>query len=111
MVKMVCAIVQDEDAGALLDTLAQRGLRATKVSSTGGFLRSGNSTILIGVEEAQVVSVLDILRACCRTRRQAVDVSEDPADEPTEALIPPLSEVEVGGANVFVWDIEEYIKV
>jgi uncharacterized protein YaaQ len=109
--KMVCAIVQDEDAGGLLDSLAERGLRATKVSSTGGFLRSGNSTILIGVEDTQVTGVLDILRATCRTRRQLVNVAEGPRAELTEALPPPPNEVEVGGANVFVWDIEQYVKV
>jgi uncharacterized protein YaaQ len=109
--KMICAIVQDEDAGGLLDTLAERGLRATKVSSTGGFLRSGNSTILIGVEDSQVVGVLDILRVSCRTRRQLIDVAEGPRAEFTDALPRPPTEVEVGGANVFVWDIEQYIKV
>lgn len=109
--KMICAIVQDVDAVGLLDNLAERGLRATKVSSTGGFLRRGNSTILIGVEDAQVVGVLDILRTTCRTRTQVVDVAEGPRAYLGDALPRPPTEVEVGGANVFVWDIEEYIKV
>jgi uncharacterized protein YaaQ len=109
--KMICAIVQDQDAGGLLDTLAERGLRATKVSSTGGFLRSGNSTILIGVEDAQVVGVLDILRVSCRARKHVVDVAEGPRAELTDALPRPPTEVEVGGANVFVWDIEQYTRI
>jgi uncharacterized protein YaaQ len=109
--KMIFAIVQDEDVGGFLDIMAQRGLRATKVSSTGGFLRSGNSTVLIGVEDAQVMGVLDILRATCRTRKQVAHVAEGPRAELTDALPPPPMEVEVGGANVFVWDIEQYVKI
>jgi uncharacterized protein YaaQ len=109
--KMVCAIVQDEDAGHLLDALSERGLRATKVSSTGGFLRSGNSTILMGVEDAQLVGVLDILRATCTTRRQLVGLAEASRDESPDMLPRPATEVDVGGANVFIWDIEQYIRV
>jgi uncharacterized protein YaaQ len=109
--KMICAILQDDDTRGLLDKLAERGLRATKVSSTGGFLRNGNSTILIGVEDGQVSGVLDILRATCRTRRQVIDVPEDSLPESIRVILPLPTEVEVGGANVFVWDIEDYIKV
>jgi len=106
--KMILAIVQDEDVGGLLDAMAQRGLRATKISSTGGFLRSGNSTILIGVSDTQVPGVLDIIRAACRTRTQPATI---PASGEALGAILMTQPVEVGGANVFVWDVEEYIRV
>jgi uncharacterized protein YaaQ len=107
--KMILAIVQDEDVDALLDAMARRGLRATKVSSTGGFLRSGNSTILIGVEDTHVTGVLDVIRATCRTRTQQA-TSIPVSGEALGALLT-THPIEVGGANIFVWDVEEYIRV
>ena len=109
--KMILAIVQDEDAANLLNKLMERHLRATKISSTGGFLRSGNTSILIGVEDDQVQEVLDILRATCRTRKKIVPPAVFSMPGPAAgALLHPV-EVEVGGANIFVWDIEQYVRI
>jgi len=63
--KLIIAIVRDTDAGAVLDQLVTHGHRVTRVASTGGFLRRGNATLLIGVEEQHVQSVIDILRDTC----------------------------------------------
>ena len=63
--KLLVAIVQDADARRVLDALVAEGHRATKISSTGGFLVRGNTTILIGVEDQQVNTVFDILREHC----------------------------------------------
>ena len=60
--KLVIAIVQDEDTPALTDALVSAGHRFTKVSTTGSFLRTGNTSLLIGVEDDQVQAVLGILR-------------------------------------------------
>jgi uncharacterized protein YaaQ len=107
--KMIMAIVQDDDVAAVLNGLAQRGLRATKISTTGGFLRSGNSTILAGVDDTQVAGVMDILRVTCRSRKVPA-AAKGPGISAEDAFMLP-AEVEVGGANIFVWDIEEYIRV
>jgi uncharacterized protein YaaQ len=64
--KLVIAIIRDVDDGAVIDALIAQGYRVTRVASTGGFLRRGNVTLLIGVEESQVQAVLDILRGVCR---------------------------------------------
>jgi uncharacterized protein YaaQ len=56
--KLMIAIVQDKDAEALLSALTQMGYRATKMASTGGFLREGNSTVFLGVEDNRVEEVL-----------------------------------------------------
>ncbi len=109
--KMVLAIVQDEDVSGLLGKLAERGLRATKISSTGGFLRSGNSTIMIGVDDEQATGVLDIIRATCRTRKQPLTAVPFPPDGLGGAFASYPVEVEVGGANIFVWDVEQYVRV
>ena len=64
-VKLVIAIVRDIDAGAVIEQLVTHHYRVTRVASTGGFLRRGNITLLIGVEEQRVESIIDILRDTC----------------------------------------------
>ena len=56
--KLVTAIVHNEDAAALVDALLEREFRATRLHSSGGFLKQGNATILVGVEDDQVEAVL-----------------------------------------------------
>ncbi len=63
--KLIIAIVHDIDAGAVIDKLVTHGHRVTRVASTGGFLRRGNVTLLIGAEEPQVQPVIDMLRDTC----------------------------------------------
>ena len=63
--KLIIAIVRDADAGPVVDRLVSQGHRVTRVASTGGFLRRGNVTLLIGTEELHVQPVIDILRETC----------------------------------------------
>ena len=63
--KVVIAIVRDTDDQKVLSTLVANDYRVTRVASTGGFLRRGNVTLLIGVEQAKVQGVLDLLRETC----------------------------------------------
>jgi uncharacterized protein YaaQ len=63
--KVVIAIVRDTDDQKVLSTLVANDYRVTRVASTGGFLRRGNVTLLIGVEPAKVQGVLDLLRETC----------------------------------------------
>ena len=106
--KLIMAIVQDVDSRGLLDALMAEGYRATKISTTGGFLVRGNATILIGVQDEQVNAVLAILRTCCHARREFVSPVM-PLSEAAAARhwVQPL-EVEVGGATVFVLNVERF---
>jgi len=106
--KLIVAIVQDQDSRAVLDALIADNYRATKVSTTGGFLVRGNSTILVGVQDAQVEDVVDILRKHCHARREFVSPVL-PLSEAAAARhwVQPL-EVEVGGATVFVLNVERF---
>jgi uncharacterized protein YaaQ len=106
--KLIVAIVQDVDSKGVLDALMTEGYRATKVSTTGGFLVRGNATILIGVEAAQVDAVLEILRQHCHARREFVSPVV-PLSEAAAARhwVQPL-EVQVGGATVFVLGVERF---
>jgi len=92
----------------LIRRLVERGYPATKVSSTGGFLRRGNATIFSGVEAADVESVITIIRSECRARTEMVPVPVLPFPESIQPS--PLQQVRVGGAIVFVLPVERFEK-
>ncbi|GFR38386.1 hypothetical protein PRECH8_16820 [Insulibacter thermoxylanivorax] len=105
--KMVVAVVQDKDAPRLSNALVQEGIRATKLASTGGFLRAGNTTFLIGVEDEKVEDVMRIIRSNCRVRDQLV-TPVSPMDGTTDSYIPYPVEVQVGGAAVFIIPVDRF---
>ena len=102
--KLIAAMVQDQDADEVLGALMEIGCRATKIHTTGGFLRGSNNVILIGVEPSRVDQVLGVIRTHCHSRTQMVYPSEAPY------LSSPM-EVEIGGATIFVWDVEQYERL
>ena len=59
--KLVYAIVQNDDSKRLLRELTNRRISVTRISSTGGFLHNGNSTLMIGVEADRLQETLDII--------------------------------------------------
>ena len=108
--KLVIAIVQDDDANDLIEVITDKGFRVTKLATTGGFLKAGNTTLLIGVEKEKVDDVLAIIEEVCKSRKQIV-TSPSPVAGSTGVYVPFPIEVDVGGANVFVLDVDKYIKV
>ena len=108
--KMVIAIVQDKDVGRLLQSVTREGLRATRLASSGGFLRSGNTTLLIGVEEERLEELLATIRETCHQREEMLTQVQSIMG-PVDAQIPFPIEVPVGGATIFVLDVEQFIKV
>ena len=109
-VKLVLAIVHNEDAGALVDALLEKEYRATRLHSSGGFLRQSNTTVIVGVDEDQVEEVLGIVRENCNARTQIVNPMP-PIMEPGEFFMPYPLEVEVGGATVFVLPVERFERL
>ncbi|HIC90163.1 MAG TPA: hypothetical protein EYP04_12285 [Anaerolineae bacterium] len=103
------SIVNNDDSRNLLDRLAQRGFGATLISTTGGFLREGNATIFVGVDDEKVDEVLSIIRQSCRTRSRYVNPLP-PVMESGELHIATPLEVQVGGATVFVMNVERFEK-
>jgi uncharacterized protein YaaQ len=103
--KLIVSIVNSDDARGLTDALMQKGYRATTIGTTGGFLRQGNATILIGTEDEKVNDVMEIIRNNCRTRSQYVNPLP-PIMESGELYMPSPVEVQVGGAVVFVLGID-----
>ncbi|MEW6547503.1 MAG: cyclic-di-AMP receptor [Bacillota bacterium] len=108
--KLIVAVIQDKDSVRLLEALVKKGYRATKLASTGGFLREGNTTVLIGVEDGQTDEVLATIRETCRPREQLV-TPLTPMSGPADSYVAYPVEVMVGGATVFVLNVERYEKI
>ncbi|HEY5561338.1 MAG TPA: cyclic-di-AMP receptor [Clostridiaceae bacterium] len=108
--KLIMAIVQDDDASELIDAITDAGFRVTKLATTGGFLKSGNTTLMIGVEDDKSETVLKVIEDTCRTRNQVV-TSPSPVAGSTGIYVPYPVEVEVGGATIFVVDVDKFIKI
>lgn len=108
--KLVLAVIQDADATALIRALSENAFEVTKLASTGGFLREGNTTLMIGVEDERLEQLKQIVRQKCRTRTRLVAPSV-PLGEQNEGLVADPVEVLVGGAVMFVMGVQEFVKV
>ncbi len=107
--KLIVAIVQDEDANRLITTLMDGGYGVTKLASTGGFLRAGNTTLMIGVNKDKVESAMDIIENICRSRKQ-IATTPSPMSGAEGGYVPFPIEVVVGGATIFVLDVDQFKK-
>jgi uncharacterized protein YaaQ len=96
MKKLVIAVIQNEVADAVVDALLEADFRTTRLASTGGFLRRGNTTLMIGADENQVDYVLDLIRQTARSGMAPADTGDG---------APPAA------ATVFVLDLEEYQRL
>ncbi len=103
---MILAVVQSIDADSAMTALVRAGYHVTRMASTGGFFRQGNTTLLIGVEDDQVDPVIEVLKGVCHQRTRLLPVSMDPV-EPMSA-IGGYVEVPVGGATIFVFPVERF---
>jgi uncharacterized protein YaaQ len=105
MHKMIMAVVPRDEAYHVLEGLVAAGFTATFSESRGGVMRQAQLTFFIAVDEANLEQVLDIIRANCRmqvkveSHRGAQGLSLGPA--PVTA--------EVGGAVIFIWDLDRYL--
>lgn len=93
--KLIVAIVQDQFVAKVTRSLMEKKIRVTKLASSGGFLNSGNTTLLIGTEEDDIDNLIEIIRKNCKTVR--VNSGGE--------------EVSIGGANLFILDMNQLIKI
>ncbi|MDQ0340618.1 uncharacterized protein YaaQ [Caldalkalibacillus uzonensis] len=105
--KLIIAVVQDKDSNRLSHALVKADFRATKLASTGGFLKAGNTTFLIGVEDEKVSGVLEIIKSNCKAREQLV-APVSPMGGNADSYVPYPVEIQVGGATVFVVPVEQF---
>ena len=108
--KLVFAIVHSEDGHKVMDELNRNGFTVTKLCSTGGFLKAGNTTLLVGVEEEMIDKVIGIIEKKSKSRKQVLNSSMSP-NGMEGVFMPYPVEVVVGGATIFVMDVERFEKV
>ena len=106
--KLIYAIVSDDDSVVVSKQLTKNGFFATKLASTGGFLMSGNTTFLTCTEEEKVDRAIEIIGDHSRKRKQFVSSSAGFGMNTYTAL--PV-EVTVGGATIIVTDVERFEKL
>lgn len=91
--KLILAVVQDQDAGPISDALVAKEHRVTRINTYGGFLKRGNATLLIGVEDEQVLPVIDVIREFAVPREADGDG------------------VSIGAGTIFVLGVRDYVRV
>ena len=106
--KLIIAIVQDGDSSKLLSVLMQHSFGVTKLATTGGFLRAGNTTIIIGTEDELVDKCIEVIGSEAERRTEMVP-STASYDIGRYASFP--VEVQIGGATIFVLDVEQFKKL
>ncbi len=106
--KLIFAIVNNDDSSSVSSALTKAGYQATKLASTGGFLMSGNTTFLVCTDDDKIDEVIDVIAKHSRRRKQFVP-SAASYGVGTYTSFP--VEVSVGGATIFVTNIERFEKV
>lgn len=105
--KLIFAIVNNDDSSAVSSALTKSGYGVTKLATTGGFLKAGNTTFLIGIDDDKVDGVLDIIRKYSSKRTQALP---DMISYTGGFSATPI-QVTIGGATIFVTDVERFEKL
>lgn len=106
--KMITAIVNKEDSGSVCSALTSAGFSVTRLPTTGGFLMAGNMTLIIGTDDEKVDACIQTIASCCKQRKEVVPSTASYGIGVTTAY--PL-EVTVGGATVFVTNVERFEKL
>lgn len=107
--KLVVCVVHNRDRNRLTEEMLKAGFKFTVMSSTGGFLREGNTTMLIGAQDDEIDSLTELIGKNCQTREQVVNAMPFEA-APPGAFIPSPVKVPVGGAVVFVLPVEQFFR-
>ena len=105
--KLMIAIVNKDDSAAVAASVTKAGYSMTKLATTGGFLMAGNTTFLLGLEDEQVEPVVELIKT--HAKKRTTVVSSTSIANAAYGAIP--MEVTVGGATIFVTDIERFEKV
>jgi len=105
--KLVVCIVHNRDKNKVTEELIKAGFKFTVIGSTGGFLREGNTTILVGVQDDELEGLRNLIQANCQAREQLVNVMPFES-APPGAFIPSPVKVPVGGAVLFVMNVDEF---
>ena len=106
--KLVMAVVGKDDGANVAAALTKDGFSVTKLATTGGFLKAGNMTFIVGTDDDKVDQVIDIISKQSRRRTQLVP-NTTTMDMGMFSAYP--VEVTVGGSTIFVLNVERFEKV
>ncbi|NLF01924.1 MAG: hypothetical protein GX601_13205 [Anaerolineales bacterium] len=106
--QLVVATVAGAQANTLTDRLTQAGFYATQIDSSGGILYEATVSLLIGLDRTQLPQLLEQFRECCSSRRRFIPAH---VEAPLLEIQPVMIEAEVGGATVYVLDVERFEQV
>lgn len=104
--KLIYVIVRNVDSSRVTEVLNKNGFYVTKLSSTGGFLREGNTTLMIGTEAEKVDEVIELVKKECGPRQQIISSPVGPAEFSSMQVM-----VNVGGAIIFVMDVDRFERI
>ncbi len=105
--KLIFAIVSDEDSPRLVSELNKKGYRVTRLNSSGGFLRSGNTTLMMVTDDEKLEDVIAVIKKFSSSRKTAINANMIPSGMGA-SYIPYPVEVMIGGATLFVVNVERF---
>ncbi len=109
--KIIYAIVGSDDGNRVTDVLTDHHFSVTRLATTGGFLKKGNSTLMIGTEEEQVDHAIELIRDTCGKRQKITcDIPAPNIGSISAGYVMMPVSVELGGATIFVTDVERFEK-
>ncbi len=94
-----------------MDKLVSRRYRVTRINTSGGFLRESNATLLLGVEDELVEDVISVIRTTAQTRSRYISPLPPMSEPGGDIYVPNPIEVQVGGATIFVVEIDRYLRL
>ncbi|MBN1888192.1 MAG: cyclic-di-AMP receptor [Thermoflexales bacterium] len=106
--QLLIATVSSSQTGTLMDKLTRDGFYVTRVDSSGGILYEATVSLFIGLNQSRLPRLLEHLRECCPTRRRLIPAH---IEAPLLEVQPVMIEAEVGGAMIYVLDIERFEQV
>lgn len=109
--KIIYAIVSSDDGNRVTDVLTEQHFSVTKLATTGGFLKKGNATLMIGTDEDRVEEAIQLIRDTCGKRQKITcDVPAPNIGSLSAGYMMMPVTVELGGATIFVTDVERFEK-
>lgn len=103
--QLVFATVAGSQAGEFTERLTQEGFHVTQIDSRGGILYEATVSLLIGLDRTQLPRFLELIRECCRARRKFIPAHVEALVSEAPVM---MIEAEVGGAMIYVFDVERF---
>ncbi len=111
IMKLVLAIINNDDSPIVTAQLTKAGFNMTKIASTGGFLMSGNTTFISGVDDDKVDEIISIISKFSKKRLQPSVAHTGGFPAGADISQSTVQEVLVGGGTIFVLNVERFEHV